>query len=226
MEDTVLIVCNPSGRIIPLARALHSAGLRTEILPGTEDVLARIGTADLLVLELNPPLCSAFTLVDTVRQKGLDLPIMLIGRDIPLQDILYGLRIGADDYVQQPFDPILCAARIQSILRRCRGALPGCNSACILSGPFSYNTHTLRLFKDQQEIHLSSTENALFKLFISNPNRIFSREVLYDLVWGHSAVDDNAIMVYISRLRRKIEDDPAKPRYLQTVRGLGYRFMT
>lgn len=225
MEDHVLIVANSSGRIIPLTRALHSAGLHTEFAAITTDLLPQISTADLLVLELSPPLCDAFSLVDTVRQKGMDLPILLIGRDIPLQDILYGLHIGADDYIPQPFDPILCSARIHAILRRRRGALPGCNSAYITSGPFSYNTQTLRLLKNGSEIHLSSTENALFKLFISNPNRIFSREVLYDLIWGHSAVDDNAIMVYIRRLRRKIEDEPSSPRYLQTVRGLGYRFV-
>ncbi len=225
MEDKVLLFGDASTCVIPLARALHSTGLHTEVLPTTADALTQISGADLLVLELNAPISDLFTLVETARRKGLDLPIVLTGREIPLQDILYGLRIGADDFIQQPFDPILFTARIQAILRRCRGILPGCNSSCTSVGPFLYNTHTLRLFKNDQEIHLSSTENALFKLFISNPDRIFSREMLYDLVWGHFAVDDNAIMVYISRLRRKIEDNPAKPRFLQTVRGLGYRFV-
>ncbi|MEG1107979.1 MAG: helix-turn-helix domain-containing protein, partial [Oscillospiraceae bacterium] len=82
-----------------------------------------------------------------------------------------------------------------------------------------------RFFKNGEEIPLSSKENALVKLFLDNINRVFSKDVLYDLVWGDNLVDENAVMVYMNRLRGKIEDDPANPKYLQTVRGLGYRFV-
>jgi DNA-binding response OmpR family regulator len=74
------------------------------------------------------------------------------------------------------------------------------------------------------EIPLSSKENALMKLFIDNVNRVFSKDIIYELIWGETIIDENVIMVYINRLRQKIEDDPAKPVYIQTVRGLGYRF--
>ena len=94
----------------------------------------------------------------------------------------------------------------------------------ITAGPFTYNTGTLRFYKNGDEIVLSSKENAMMKLFMDNVDRIFSRSRLYDLIWGGSIVDENTVMVYISRLRAKIEDDPAKPKYIQTVRGLGYRF--
>ena len=91
-------------------------------------------------------------------------------------------------------------------------------------GPFTYNTATLRLYKDGREIPLTGRENALMKLFLDNTDRVFTRDMLYDLVWGSRIVDDNAVAVYISRLRQKIEDRPSEPRYLQTVRGIGYRF--
>lgn len=80
-------------------------------------------------------------------------------------------------------------------------------------------------FKDGAEIPLSSKENAIMKLFIDNVGRILAKDMIYDLIWGSSIVDENAIMVYINRLRQKIEDDPGNPRYIQTVRGLGYRFV-
>ena len=95
----------------------------------------------------------------------------------------------------------------------------------ITAGPFRYNTSTLRFYKNDVEIPLSSKENAIVKLFIDNVNRIFPKDMIYDLVWGGALIDENAIMVYINRLRQKIEEDPANPRYIQTVRGLGYRFV-
>lgn len=95
----------------------------------------------------------------------------------------------------------------------------------ITAGPFDYNTSTLRLTKNHQEILLTGKENAMMKLFMDNVGRVFSKSILYDLVWGNDIVDDNAIMVYINRLRQKIEDDPEQPKHIQTVRGLGYRFV-
>ena len=95
----------------------------------------------------------------------------------------------------------------------------------IAAGPFQYNTSTLRFYKNGREILLSSKENAMMKLFIDNVNRIFSKDMLYDLIWGEAIIDENAIMVYVNRLRQKIEEDPSNPRYIQTVRGLGYRFV-
>ena len=95
----------------------------------------------------------------------------------------------------------------------------------ITAGPFVYNTSTLRFYKNGSEIYLSAKENAMVKLFIDNVNRIFSKDMLYELIWGDSIIDENAVMVYVNRLRQKIEDDPSEPRYIKTVRGLGYRFV-
>ena len=94
----------------------------------------------------------------------------------------------------------------------------------ITAGPFRYSNMTLEFFKNEQLIPLSSKENVMMKLFISNVGRVFTKEQLYELVWGNSIVDENAIMVYISHLRNKIEDNPKSPRYIKTVWGLGYKF--
>lgn len=149
------------------------------------------------------------------------LPIIMLTAKGTEYDKVLGLDGGADDYVTKPFNPVVLAAKARALIRRSRG-LP--MEDIITAGPFTYNTGTLRFYKNGDEIVLSSKENAMMKLFMDNVDRIFSRSRLYDLIWGGSIVDENTVMVYISRLRAKIEDDPAKPKYIQTVRGLGYRF--
>ena len=119
---------------------------------------------------------------------------------------------------------VVLGAKVKAMIRRNQDNISG-SSSVITVGPFLYDTHTLRLYKHGEEIILSSKENAMMKLFLDNINRIFSRKMIYEMVWGETIVDENAIMVYINRLRQKIEDDPSKPRYIQTVRGLGYRFV-
>jgi DNA-binding response OmpR family regulator len=119
---------------------------------------------------------------------------------------------------------VVLGAKVKALIRRSKGTMTG-SSSSIAAGPFRYNTSTLRFYKNEHEIILSSRENAIMKLFIDNVNRIFSKDLIYELIWGETIIDENAIMVYINRLRQKIEDDPSKPRYIQTVRGLGYRFV-
>ena len=104
------------------------------------------------------------------------------------------------------------------------GGRGGMGGNVITAGPFRYHTSTLRFYKNNQEIILTSRENAMMKLFLDNVNRVFSKEMLYELIWGEAIVDENAIMVYINRLRQKIEENPSQPQFIQTVRGLGYRF--
>ena len=124
----------------------------------------------------------------------------------------------------KPFNPVTLGAKVKALIRRSRNSMPGASST-LSAGPFTYNTSTLRLYKDEKEISLSAKENAMIKLFLDNVNRVFTKEMLYELLWGETIVDENAVMVYINRLRQKIEDDPSKPNYIQNVRGLGYRFV-
>ena len=138
--------------------------------------------------------------------------------------MLYALDIGADDYVVKPFNPVTLGAKAKALIRRSRGSLSE-EETILTAGPFTYNTSTLRFYKNNVEIPLTSKENSMMKLFLDNVNRIFSRDMLYDMIWGDAIVDDNAIMVYVNRLRQKIEDMPEAPKYIQTVRGIGYRFV-
>ena len=206
-----------------LGRALRAAMMVTEAAVSGEDGIERIAQAeyDLVLLDIDLPGIDGFHVIQTVRQRGSRVPMVVVSSYSEDYEQLYALDLGADDYVTKPFNPVVLAAKVRALIRRSRG-LP--MEDIITAGPFTYNTGTLRFYKNGDEIVLSSKENAMMKLFMDNVDRIFSRSRLYDLIWGGSIVDENTVMVYISRLRAKIEDDPAKPKYIQTVRGLGYRF--
>lgn len=206
-----------------LGRALRAAMMVTEAAVSGEDGIERIAQAeyDLVLLDIDLPGIDGFHVIQTVRQRGSRVPMVVVSSHSEDYEQLYALDLGADDYVTKPFNPVVLAAKARALIRRSRG-LP--MEDIITAGPFTYNTGTLRFYKNGDEIVLSSKENAMMKLFMDNVDRIFSRSRLYDLIWGGSIVDENTVMVYISRLRAKIEDDPAKPKYIQTVRGLGYRF--
>lgn len=226
MADTVLIVDDDVSVQTMLYKVIRSNGLQAETASSGEQALKmlRCRGYDLILLDINMQGMDGFEVIQLLRGQGIQIPIIIVSGRQEDYDTLYGLDIGADDYVTKPFNPVVLGAKVKALIRRSKGSAAG-TSPVITAGPFLYNTSTLRFYKNGQEIILSSKENAIIKLFIDNVNRIFSKDMIYDLVWGEAIIDENAIMVYINRLRQKIEDDPAKPRYIQTVRGLGYRFV-
>lgn len=226
MDATVLIADDDQAVLTMLRKVILSSGLRAETVTSGEQVLAALEAAsyDLILLDINLPGIDGFEVVQSIRRRGLKVPIILISGRKEDYDTLYGLDIGADDYITKPFNPVTLGAKVKALLRRSRSELPGASNL-ISAGPFVYNTSTLRFYKNGEEIVLSSKENAIMKLFLDNVNHIFSKDMLYELVWGSVIVDENAIMVYINRLRQKIEENPSAPQYIQTIRGLGYRFV-
>ena len=226
MADTVLIVDDDEAVLTMLYKVIKSNGIEADTVSSGEAALEALGAKayDLILLDVNMHGMDGFQVVQSIRKRGLKTPIILVSGRKEDYDTLYGLDIGADDYVTKPFNPITLGAKVKALIRRSRDHLPGADTV-ISAGPFQYNTSTLRFYKNGEEIVLSSKENAMMKLFIDNVNRIFSKDMLYDLIWGEAIIDENSIMVYINRLRQKIEEDPSKPRYIQTVRGLGYRFV-
>jgi len=226
MADRVLIVDDDESVLTMLYKVIRSNGIDADTVSGGEEALAILETTayDLILLDVNMRGMDGFQVVQQIRKRGLKTPIIIVSGRKEDYDTLYGLDIGADDYVTKPFNPITLGAKVKALIRRSRDHLPGTDTV-ISAGPFQYNTSTLRFYKNGTEIVLSSKENAMMKLFLDNVNRIFSKDMLYDLIWGEAIIDENAIMVYVNRLRQKIEEDPSKPRYIQTIRGLGYRFV-
>ena len=226
MADSVLIVDDDKAVLKTLYKVIRSNGLEADTAENGEEALDKLSEKEyaLMLLDVNMHGMDGFEVVEAVRRRGMKLPIIIVSGRREDYDALYGLDIGADDYVTKPFNPVTLGAKVKALIRRSRGSLTEEDN--ILSvGPFTYNTSTLRLYKDDAEIVLTGRENAMMKLFLDNVNRIFSKDMIYELVWGDAIVDDNAIMVYINRLRQKIEDNPETPRYIQNVRGLGYRFV-
>ena len=226
MADKVLIVDDDAAVLELLNKVIRSNGMEAECADSAEKALDLLKGAayDLILMDVNMRGMDGFTAVESIRSRGIKTPIVIVSGRKEDFDTLYGLDIGADDYITKPFNPVTLGAKVKALIRRSRNCNGG-GDPIIIAGPFSYNTSTLRLYKNGVEIALSAKENAMMKLFIDNVNRIFSKDMLYDMIWGEAVIDENAIMVYVNRLRQKIEDDPTKPQFIQNVRGVGYRFV-
>lgn len=226
MADRILIVDDDAAVLTLLNKVIRSNGMEAVCVDRAEKALAELSeqTCDLILMDVNMRGMDGFTAVETIRSRGIKTPVIIVSGRKEDFDTLYGLDIGADDYITKPFNPVTLGAKVKALIRRSRNSLTE-DEPLMAAGPFTYNTSTLRLYKNGVEIPLSAKENAMMKLFIDNVNRIFSKDMLYDMIWGEAIIDENAIMVYVNRLRQKIEDDPAKPRYIQNVRGVGYRFV-
>lgn len=226
MADLVLIVDDDEAVRTTLYKVIKSNGLNADLAASGEQALQMTEKThyDLILLDVNMQGMDGFSVVQKLRSRGIKTPIIIVSGRQEDYDTLYGLDIGADDYVTKPFNPIVLGAKVKALIRRSKGSLYGADAVTI-AGPFRYNNTTLRFYKNGTEIVLSSKENAIIKLFMDNINRIFPKEMIYTMIWGEAIVDENAVMVYINRLRQKIEDDPASPKFIQTVRGLGYRFV-
>ena len=225
-RDTILVVDDDEAVLNMLCKVVREDRIVPVSAKSGSDALRLVEeqTFDLILLDVNMPGLDGFQVVQEIRRRGIQTPIIIVSGRKEDFDTLYGLDIGADDYVTKPFNPVTLGAKIKALIRRSRSSL-GSADNILSAGPFRYNTSTLRFYKGEEEILLSSKENAIMKLFIDNVGHIFSKDTLYDLVWGEPIIDENAVMVYINRLRQKIEADPGKPVYIQTVRGLGYRFV-
>ncbi len=192
-----------------------------------EQRLAEQG-ADLLLLDLMLPGEDGLALARKVRASGAKLPIIMLsarGEDI---DRIIGLEVGADDYLAKPFNPRELLARIRAVLRRASGdqaATEATPPGSISFGPFQLDLDIHRLMRGNEEVALTSGDFSLLRIFVEHPNRVLSRDALMELIKGYDRDPfDRSMDVRVTRLRRKIETDPAAPAYIRTVRGEGYLF--
>lgn len=224
-QDRVLLVDDDEAVLSTLTKAMKTSGIETQTVSGGEDAVRLLETEsfDLILMDINMQGMDGFETIRQIRERQISTPIIIVSGRKEDFDTLYGLDIGADDYVTKPFNPVTLGAKAKALIRRSRQG-ENAGEGIITAGPFTYNTSTLRFYKNGTEISLTSKENAMMKLFIDNVNRIFTKNMIYDMIWDNAIVDEQTIMVYINRLRQKIEDDPSAPKYIQTIRGLGYTF--
>lgn len=207
---------------------LQSAGYETRIVTDggqVNEVLS--GEAfDLIILDLMLPGKSGYEICREIRDK-VDIPILMVTARTETLDKIRGLGLGADDYIAKPFDPMELVARVSANLRQYDRML----SKERVEEPEEIRIHNLRIlvnswkvYKDDVEIKFPNREFEMLKFLAMNPNIVFSKEQLFEKIWGYDYAGDSAtVMVHINRIREKIEDDSKNPKILETVWGAGYR---
>jgi len=179
----------------------------------------------LAILDVMMPVMDGFNLLRKVREHSTIPVIFLTARTDDMDKVL-GLGLGADDYLAKPFSIAELVARVGAHLRRNNEYLSQKEKAAaiITYGNLSIDKEKCCVFKDGEPIELGAKEYKLLLFFIEHPEKVFTKRQLYQAVWDEEYFfDDNTVMVHISRIRNRIEDDPQKPKYLKTVRGIGYK---
>ena len=188
-----------------------------------EDAVVKFGAepCDVVLIDIMLPGMDGFEVCRSIRRMS-DVPIVMVTARADTHDIVAGLEAGADDYLTKPFQPKELSARIRALLRRVRPAQPGHQR--LVYGDLEIIPDEGKVLLAKKELHLTKTEFRLLVELGSSQGRVFSRESLLDRVWGYGYFGDGRLVdVHIRRLRMKVEADPANPRHVVTVRGLGYR---
>jgi len=205
---------------------LERNGFTTRVLRGTKDTFRQLEdfAPDLILLDVMLPEVDGFELCRQIRQHGAmaRTPILFLTARSEEVDRVLGLELGGDDYVTKPFSIRELIARVKAHLRRGEKPAEGPKAA---SGPFQLDREAHRVYLNQKELELTSTEFKLLEFFLSHPGKAYSREALLNEVWGEQHfVTPRTVDVHVRRLREQIEEKPDDPKYLVTVRGFGYRF--
>jgi two-component system response regulator MtrA len=227
MVTVELVEDDPAARQ-GLELALRRLGYQVRAAETGEAALRdlRDATADVVVLDVMLPGLDGFEVCRRLR-RGSDIPvIMLTARGDDL-DVVGGLEAGADDYVVKPVEPRVLDARIRAVIRRTAraGESAGVEARAETYGELTIDRSSLIVRRDGRDVVLTPTELRLLLVLSGSPRQVFSREQLLGLVWEHDYLGDSRLVdACVQRLRAKIETDTSEPRYIQTVRGFGYRF--
>ena len=187
---------------------------------------ALTGNYNLIILDIMLPGMDGFDVCRNIRDK-LDIPIMMLTARKTDIDKIRGLGFGADDYMEKPFSPSVLVAKVKSQLAQYFRLKNSGNTETqkIMIGNVNLDSKTRRVFVDQSEKTLPNKEFQLLEFLMTNPDMVFSRETLYERIWGMDSMGNTStIPVHINRLREAIEEDPANPKHLITVWGVGYKF--
>ncbi len=204
---------------------LKRAGYEVVEAESGEEALEKYNTNDdisVAVLDVMLPGIDGYEVCRTLRAHGYTGGVIMLTARVQEADKVTGLMTGADDYVTKPFSVIELTARVDALYRRVSGS-PFADGDIITTGPFKLNLRARELLKNGARVDLTQIEYGILKTFLKNLGKAMSREELLEKVWGHHYVGELKIVdVNIRRLRIKIEDDPANPQYIKTVRGFGY----
>ena len=207
---------------IGLSYSLKNEGYSVTIAKTVKEALEiiRNKTFTLYILDLTLPDGSGYDVCTQIKKQG-DLPVIFLTAYDDEVNVIMGLELGADDYISKPFRVKELLARIKTVLRRYNKDTA---DGMINIGNIRINTNEAKVYKDSKEVILTAMEYRLLLIFINNRGIVLSRQKLLEDIWDVAGdfVNDNMLTVYIKRLRDKIEEDPASPNIIKTVRGLGY----
>lgn len=208
---------------------LEISGYETRILGDGMKVMEELKQYhyDLVLLDIMLPGMSGYDICRRIRDE-IDIPILMVTARAEAVDVIRGLGLGADDYITKPFDPSQLVARVRSHLKRYRRLTekqaPAGEPERITVKDLVIEPKNWKVWKGGTELKLPNREFELLRFLAENPNLVFSKEELFEKIWGFDYVSDAAtVSVHVNRLREKIEDDARNPRIIETVWGVGYR---
>lgn len=237
MKMAKILIAEDDEKIAQLEKDyLESNGYETEIIYDGDSVIPELKSEpyDLVLLDIMLPGTSGYDICRTIRDE-IDIPILMVTARAEAVDVIRGLGLGADDYITKPFDPSQLVARVRSHLKRYErltGKRDGADGAGgrkgkteqIVIGDAVIEPRTWKVWKKEKELKLPNREFELLRFLAENPNIVFSKEELFEKIWGYDYISDAAtVSVHINRLREKIEDDARNPKIIETVWGAGYR---
>ena len=220
--DTSILIAEDDADIRDLLR-LYLEGEGFQVLEAGDGAtalrLAREQSPSMAILDIMMPEMNGFELTRALR-KYSDIPILILSAKSQDNDKILGLNLGADDYIAKPFNPVEIVARVKAQLRRAERT----SGSVLTVRELTLDTASFQLTKSGQPIPLTPMEYKILAMLMRSPGRIFTKIQLYEgAIGNYFEGDDNTMMVHISKLREKIEDDPKNPRHIITVRGLGYK---
>ena len=223
-----LLIAEDDSDIVEILRLyLENEGYDIVSALNGEDALREFNNSkiDLAIIDIMMPKIDGIELIKRIREVS-NIPILILSAKNMDSDKILGLNIGADDYLTKPFNPLEVVARVKSCLRRYfeLNSSKANENSFIIIGDLELDTLAFSLKKCDETISLTPTEYKIVALLMKSPGKIYTKMQIYENVNGdYFSSDDNTLMVHISKIRDKIEDDPKNPLYLKTVRGLGYK---
>lgn len=227
MAKRVLVVDDEKLIVKGIRFSLEQDGMEVDCAYDGEEALAyaRDNEYDMILLDIMLPKLDGFEVCQQIREFS-DVPIVMLTAKGDDMDKILGLEYGADDYITKPFNILEVKARIKAIMRRTgKKEKEGKDAKVIVKGDLKLDCESRRVFSKDREINLTAKEFDLLELLAHNPNKVYSREDLLNLVWGYEYPGDaRTVDVHIRRLREKIEVNPSDPKYVYTKWGVGYYF--